>query len=237
MTATKPLHPARVRGFRLGRGFSAITAVIHPKNKVVLSHEQQVARTVADQMVQKPEISVWMFLFPVILIPFFQQYQTYREAIRVFCNGYLFTKKMALDVADKICRENQPKPEALAAARVSVSPGPGTGDQTTGVREKQMKEVDLLTDHYCALLRTPGENYQTLIRNAYGTLQNYSDFLGKLEEAEREVNLATIRDLGSQVENLPNTISKMEQSLARVRSQEAQRIFSGVGDSVTARAQ
>lgn len=209
------------------KGVHSITAITtHHRYKMILSYEQQVAKRVAAHMVQKPEISVWMFLFPVILIPFFHQYQTYQEAVRVFCDGYMFTKKMALGVADRICRENQPKPEALAGARVSLVSDPGTGGPKTAVREKQMEEVDLLTDHYCSLLVTSGENCESLIRNAYGTLQNYTDFLSRLEEAEREVNMATIRDLGSQVENLPNTISRMEQALARVRSEEAQRIFS-----------
>jgi hypothetical protein len=134
---------------------------------------------------------------------------------------------MALDAADRVHRENQPKSQALAEAMTSMSPAPGQGtaDQIRGVREKQMEEVDLLTDHYCALLRSQGENYETLVRNAYGTSQNYAVFLLRLEEAEKAVNQAAIRDLSSQVENLPNAISKMEQALALVRTQEAQRIF------------
>ncbi|MDA8097209.1 MAG: NF038143 family protein [Clostridia bacterium] len=213
---------------------TALSPNIEANYNLILSHEQQFAKNVATIVMEKPEISVWMFLFPFVLIPFMQRYQQFQESVNLFSQGYLFTKKLTLDAALRVSTEGRSKEEALADAAVLVNRGGGAPGQDTEsgfsdhrqkVRDRQIAEIALLADHYHALLGSTGNSYSSLVAGAYKFRENYTKFLIQLEEAEKRVNQASLRAYGNEVENLPDIIFKMERALAALRANETQKIF------------
>jgi len=200
------------------------------KFNVVLRYEQELASGLASRVMEKPQVSVWMFLFPFVLIPFMQRVQQFQESLNLFSRGYLFTKQLALDAALKVGTEGRSNKDAVAEAALLVrrgdqNSGSGFVDYRQKVRERQIEEIELLIDHYHALLSSSGDSYSLLVVGAYKYRENYLEFLKQLEEAEKQVNQASIKAYGSEVENLPDIIAKMELALATFRADETCKIF------------
>lgn len=193
----------------------------------ILSGEQKFALSVAPQVVGKPEITPWMFLIPILFIPYLQRCQKLQEAGGVFCQGYMFTKKLALDVAYQEWTGAKPKAAALAEARLTVCRDPEADERVLEVYEKQMQEIDLLAGHYGALFRAEGEDCPSLVRHAYRTREYYTGFLLTLSQAEKEVNTSYTRAFGSKMKVDDNDTSRMEDVLAILRNKEADRFFAG----------
>jgi hypothetical protein len=91
------------------------------------------------------------------------------------------------------------------------------------IRQKQLKEINLLIDHYCRLLNAEGENYGSLVINAYQAPESFKNFLAQLKAFEKEVNLAAMQTLGSRAD--PELVAGMEETTDRVRMAATQKIF------------
>ncbi|MBU4532749.1 MAG: NF038143 family protein [Eubacteriales bacterium] len=203
---------------------------------LILAHEQQLANRVASIVMEKPQISVWMFLFPFVLIPFMQRLQQYQGSLGLFSQGYLFTKTLAMDTARKVSAEGRSREEAIADAAVLINRAAhapqqasdsGYSDYKQRVRDKQIAEIELLTEHYASLLNATGSTYPALVTNAYRSAENYNRFLTRLHEAEAQVNQASIRAYSAEVENLPNIIAKTEKALTTIRAKTGTGYFWG----------
>ncbi|MDI6815468.1 MAG: NF038143 family protein, partial [Dehalococcoidales bacterium] len=93
------------------------------------------------------------------------------------------------------------------------------------IRRKQMNEINLLIDHYLKLLKAEGKDYESLVKDAYQTQDNYEAFLHELTVAEKAVNRAAIQTVGK-TETALELISKMETVTNEIRRKEAEEIFS-----------
>ena len=123
---------------------------------VILTHEQSLARSVAVSVIRPKPLSVWEVLIPIIFIMMFMKSREERE---VFIQNLMFTKKMALEAALKMTRDQQSLEEAMAPVEeqtqelVATTPDDIYSEQ---IRQEQLKEVRLLIDHYSRLLRAEG---------------------------------------------------------------------------------
>ena len=88
-----------------------------------------------------------------------------------------------------------------------------------------MNEIDLLLDHYLKLLEAEGKNYESLVKNTYQARDTYENFLHELTRAELAVNRAAIEAVG-RTETTYELISEMEKTTERVRTAQAEKIFS-----------
>lgn len=193
------------------------------KYKKILSRERSWANSVARSVIKLKPISVWEFMIPIIFIMNYAKYKNERE---VFIKNLLFTKELALKAALDMMKRGRSR----GAIRSSVEEK--TRNLLTSVSEEiyseeirrnQLKEIDLLIDHYCELLRVEGEDYDTLMINAYQGRENYLTFLEQLKKAEKEVNLAALKTLGSR--GNAELVSKMEEATDRLRMASARRLF------------
>jgi len=91
------------------------------------------------------------------------------------------------------------------------------------IRLKQIKEIELLVDHYRRLLEAEGKDYDSMIKNAYQTLEKYMPFLDQLERAEKEVYKAAQKTVKAATAS--DLVFKMERATERIRRARAERIF------------
>ncbi len=70
------------------------------------------------------------------------------------------------------------------------------------------------------LLKAEGKSYQSLVKDAYQTRDNYEAFLQELTLAEKAVNRAAIQTVGK-TETTSELISKMETVTDGIRRKEA----------------
>ncbi len=193
------------------------------KCDAILAQERRWAVAVARSFSQPRPISVWEVMIPVLLI---FNYARSRNARDVMVQNLLFTKRLALDGACEILDRGKTRHAVVEAfeerTRELLDTVQG-GLYSQAIRDRQLAEMQLLLDHYLALLQAEGQRVEDLTRNAYGTLERYQAFLGKLEEAEGEVNRAALSTLEQPAAT--ERVTRMESVLRHVRTSWAEAVF------------
>ncbi|MBA7504230.1 hypothetical protein ES706_02857 [subsurface metagenome] len=175
------------------------------KYGIILSYEESFARAVALGVIIREPLTVWHFMIPAVFI--FDFFRRKRDT-EIFTRNFLFVKKLALDAALDI---NKGEDRQSRLARIENE----TRDRLTsqklyswGIHQGQMKEVNLLIDHYFKLLEAEGNSYESLIKNAYQTQENYEALLHQLTSIEREIDRAVIKTLGETEEIWQSMLTK-----------------------------
>ncbi|UCD80056.1 MAG: NF038143 family protein [Desulfobacterales bacterium] len=194
------------------------------KFNVILARESRMAKSVALQAIKPKPFSVWEVLIPVIFILSFMRSKEQRE---IFSQNLMFTKKMALEAAFEMLNKEQAKEAVMrriASETQRLLSAVPNGVYSDAIRQKQLKEIDLLIDHYCKLMRAEGGDYVTLVANAYQTKEKYAVFQDKLTSAERAVTQAARETLGDQTDD--QMAARIEAASGKFRRQEVETIFS-----------
>ena len=188
---------------------------------LIWNHENQVAYTVARQVLQKPKISVWIILIPVLFLYYAHKIQQYKAAMHDFSKGLMRSKILALDSAKEELdsgRKNTDYEAAFESKDLERSPN------ARQVLEKQIAEVVLLKFHYKQLLGQQGSSYQSLIRKTYKTGADYRRFLNQLALAEEAVNDAVLRAYHPG-KDAREVTRKMQKATLVLREAEIEAIF------------
>jgi len=197
--------------------------VLDTKYKNILSKEQLLAKAMAVSVVKAKPITVWEVTIPIIFIFSFMRLKSSRE---IFTQNFLFTKKLALEAAFDMIKKGQPREEVMSRIEDKTSSlltSVKDGIYSEEIRRMQLKEIDLLIDHYCKLLKAEGKDYASLVINAYQHQKDYSTFLGQLKDVEKQVTHAARQTLGAQTD--PEIVFRLEEAADRVRTAEAGKIF------------
>jgi len=193
--------------------------------KSILAYENKIAGQITAKVLEKPEFSVWMILIPIVFIPFMQRYQKYKESTKVFSEGYLYTKKIALDTAYKIIKNEIALEDAAAVTTKIVRNNPNADQLVLNIYMKQIQEISILSEHYMALFASERVKYRDMVVNYYQTKDNYLNFLNRLSEAEKEVTRAASATFKDGTEEVPEIMEKMEKYLLALRLEEANLFF------------
>jgi hypothetical protein len=200
-----------------------LPTVLDTKHESILSKERSLAKAVTAAVIESKPITVWEITIPIVFIINFLRLKRTRE---IFTLNFMFTKKLALEAAVNMIEKGQGKEEMIARIRdktgdILVSDTKGVYSQK--IRQRQMKEIDLLVDHYRKLLEAEGKDYDSMIKNAYQAWERYDAFLGQLIQAEKEVNRAAQQTVKSATAS--DLVSKMEKATERIRRARAEKIF------------
>ncbi|MGD9032622.1 MAG: NF038143 family protein [Desulfobacteraceae bacterium] len=201
----------------------ALKKVLEAKHRAILAQERSWAVSVARTVIKPRPISVWEFLIPVLLIFSFAKTKSEKEVI---IQNLLFTKELALKAALDMAKNGRNREEVLFPIEEKTSGLVNTvkdGIYSEEIRQKQLKEIHLLIDHYCRLLNAEGGSYASLVINAYQAPEPFTNFLTQLKASEKEVNLAAMQTLGRRAD--PELVKRMEETTDRVRMAAARKIF------------
>jgi hypothetical protein len=200
-----------------------LTDDYYKKFKIILERERSMAQGVAFSLIRPKTLTVWEIMIPVIFI---LNYVKLKQSREIFVQNQMFTKKMALDAALDIKKKEATKETVMtqiqSKTKELVSSVPG-GIYSDDIRRQQLKEIDLLIDHYTRLLNAAGKDYASLVAHAYQTAANYSLFSEALTAAEKEVMSAAHRTLGSQTDTA--RAEKIESINENMRAAEVNEIF------------
>jgi hypothetical protein len=198
--------------------------VIDTKYQSILAQERSLAKAVASAVIEVKPVSAWEILIPILFL--LRLFQTKRSK-ETFALNFLFTKKLALEAAFTMVDKGKSREEAREQVKEktgNILSGDKAGLYSSKIRQKQLKEMDLLIDHYTRLLEVEGKDHPSMVKNAYGTRKNYVAFLEQLEEAEKEVYQAATQTV--KTSSAREIASKMEEATASIRRAELDRIFS-----------
>jgi hypothetical protein len=178
-----------------------LPASLKKKFDRIYNHERFIGNSVALRVVKSKPIGVWEFLIPIVFILHFMRNKQSRE---LFIQNYMFTKRHALDGAFKMLIKGLSREDVICGiedkTRALLTAPETQGIYSETIRQQQMNEIDLLFDHYCILLDAEGEDYDELIRNAYGNRQKYFIFHEQLTSAEKKVSDAARQTLGAKAD-------------------------------------
>ena len=200
-----------------------LPTILDTKHENILSQERALAKTVASAVIGQTTVTVWDVLIPIVFVFNVLKFKRARE---VFTLNFLFTKKLALEGAFMMVKTGQSREDALGQIRDRTSQilaSDKKGIYSIKIRQKQMREIELLLDHYFRLLNAEGKDYASMVRQAYRTRQNFAAFLKELEGIEKEVNRAASQTVGTT--SAPDIVSKMEEAAGQVRATQMNTIF------------
>ncbi len=193
------------------------------KYSIILSRETAIARSVALAVIKPRPFSVWEVLIPIIFIFGYMKSKENRE---VFAQNVLFTKTMALQAAFDMLKKDLSRDAAMKRVRSKtkemISSIP-EGIYSNEIRREQLKEIDLLVDHYCRLLNSTGDDYDAMVFNAYQTPDRLADFYERLQKAEEGVGRAARNTLGGKADT--DTLARINAALQKSRLKETEKIF------------
>lgn len=181
------------------------------------------AQGLAASLIRPKTLTVWEIMIPVIFILNFVKLKHSRE---IFVQNQMFTKKMALDAALDMKKKEMSKAAVMgqiqSKTKELLTSVPG-GIYSDDIRRQQLKEIDLLIEHYRKLLNAEGRDYASLVTKAYKSAMEYNSFFDQLKLAETEVMQAAQRTLGSQTDMA--TAEKIESITESMRAAEVNKIF------------
>ena len=201
----------------------ALRKALEGKYKAILAQERSWAASVARIVIKPRPISVWEVVIPVLLVFSFDNTKSEKEVI---IQNLLFTKELALKAALDMAKNVRNREEAMSEIEEKTRQLIETvkdGLYSERIRQKQLKEIHFLVDHYSRLLQVEGEDYASLVLNAYQVRESFIGFLAQLKEVEKEVNLAAVQTLQSRAD--PELVARMEKTADHVRVATAQKIF------------
>jgi hypothetical protein len=195
---------------------------VEDKYRLILKREQGFAKTVALQIIEKPTLSVWMILIPIVFLHYFYNYRRFHAGMEGFAAEFIYTRKVALDAAYAVVERGMEKEHAISES--DYQKDTGRSEKALKMHESQLGEIALLFDHYEKLLRAEGDTYEALVRHAYVNGSSFGSFLRKIGELEKETNAGMKDSLGE--EELPGIMDRMESAVEEMRTEELKRIFS-----------
>lgn len=181
-----------------------------------MENEERFTDSLALQVLDKPKLSVWMILIPVIFVYYFFQYQKFVTGRKTFREHYLVSIKRALDEAfESVSQKRDPDIPALAAQ----------SDVPEDVRTYQADLLSVRVEHYANLLRAQGNTFQELVRAVYRTPTDFLLFINRLHTAEQQVNKALLPHLEKDIEGIADVIAKIDHHSDNLRRESLSELF------------
>jgi hypothetical protein len=193
-------------------------ASVNDKKKIILDNEYKLANRIAREVLQKPELTLWMILIPLVFVYYFYALNRYSNAKKDFVMNFVLTRKYILDEASE-CLEEGAKPDFLEMGKNEKVPDNALGDYKIW--------ASLLFEHFTRLFNTKGSSYIDLIRSRYEDRGRYLLILDQINKAEGRFYKSLRKDLSDSVANAVDVIKAMEKSLGPLRREEANEIFGG----------
>lgn len=186
------------------------------KSELIRFNEENFAYSLSLIVIEKPKLSVWMILIPIILVYHMYRYKSYAEGCKTFAENYLITRNRALEAAVRSTAHGDPLDESSVVKKANIP---------ESTKEEYAAWVRVLMTHYKDLLRCEGDSFETLVRSAYKNKTNYLLFLNILNKSEKRFNAALKPHLQATTEGVAGIIERMEKGSEKLRYQEAERIF------------
>jgi hypothetical protein len=183
--------------------------------ELILVQEGSFVNTLGAVVFDKPRVSYWMVLVPILFLHFIYQMQKYKRGRAKFAEDFLITRRGALQAAYDA---------AVAGKRPDTGPLIRQAGLSDALRKPYAEWVEVLTGHYADLLAGTGDSFDGLVRSVYRGRTDYLLALNRLSTVE-EAFYAALKPQMAATEGAADIIDRIEANARRLRSESAQRIF------------
>jgi hypothetical protein len=185
------------------------------KKDIILQRELAFANAIGASVLEKPKVSFWMVLIPILLLYFVYRMQTFKRGRIAFDEEFMTTRRRAMDAAVHAV-ETSARPDVDAVVRESRLP--------QALQEPCAAWVSALADYYTGLLVADGDSFESLVRATYRNRTDYLLVLNRLTAAERDFYEALGPHL-SAADGATDIIATIEAQSQQLRRESAERIF------------
>jgi hypothetical protein len=185
------------------------------KKDIIMQRELAFANAIGAAVFEKPRVSFWMMLIPLLFLYFIYRMQGYKSGRMKFDEEFMTTRRRAMDAA-VLAVETNGRPDIDEVTRRSGLPAP--------LQEPYISWVKTLAEYYMDLLSASGESFNALVRAAYRNRTDYLLILNRLTTVEREFYSALRPHLGP-AEGASDIIATIESQSQKLRRELAEQIF------------
>jgi hypothetical protein len=185
------------------------------KKEIILHREMAFANAVGASVLDKPKVSIWMVLIPILLLHFIYRMQSYKGKRLKFSEEFMITRRRALDIAHNT---------ALTGDDPDISDVVRKSSLSEPLQKPYAAWVTALVDYYLDLLAAEGASFESLVRAAYSSRSNYLLTLNRLSVAEKTFYKALAPHLAA-TEGAAEIISKIESHSQELRLELADHVF------------
>lgn len=186
------------------------------KRELILGRELAFANAVGAAVFEKPKVSFWMVLLPILFVYFIYRMQRFRSGRKRFDEEFMITRRRAMGAAFQAV-ERGGEPDVSQMARESGLP--------EGLEKTYVTWVRALVGHYMDLLRAEGDSFEDLVRSAYRNRTDCLLTLNQLNAVEREFYGALKPHLAQSTEGVADIVSTIQDQSERLRRELAELIF------------
>lgn len=183
--------------------------------ELILLEEENFARAIAVRAVEKPQVSFWLVLIPILFLYYIYRIKKYKKSLARFIEDFMTTRKRAMELAwDAVVAKEKPHLENAEWLQ----------ELSDDLQGPYRAWLIALTDYYVSLLSQEGESFAQLVRSRYRNRSEYLLALNRLSSVEKEF-YAVIKPRMQELDGAAEVISTMEKSARILRRELAERIY------------
>jgi len=192
------------------------------KKMLILGAEEQFSREVTLGAIVANPPAAWYYLIPgMFIIDFLRR----ESALRRYGKHFMFPRRLAMDAALAIIAGEDQTAVSSHVENDMQSWLTASNLYTPDLIKAHMAFMDILINHYLALLKAEGDSYFLLISNAYQNRGNLQSFLAKITAAELDVDRQVIEKSGNK-EKIQKKILTEQQQIEKRRDILLDTVFS-----------
>ena len=185
------------------------------KKELILQSELAFANAVGAAVFEKPKVSFWMVLVPLLFLYFIYRMQKFKSGRMNFDREFMTTRRKALDLAVKAVE---------ADAKPDIDQIAGQTGLMSVLERPYASWLKALVDYYTDLLAATGDSVESLVRSAYRNRTNYLLTLNRLNTVEKDF-YAALKPQMAATEGAAAIIATIEEHSRRLRRELAESIF------------
>ncbi len=185
------------------------------KKELILQSELAFANAVGAAVFEKPKVSFWMVLVPLLFLYFIYRMQKFKSGRMNFDREFMTTRRKALDLAVKAVE---------ADAKPDIDQIAGQTGLMSVLERPYASWLKALVDYYTDLLAATGDSFESLVRSAYRNRTNYLLTLNRLNTVEKDF-YAALKPQMAATEGAAAIIATIEEHSRRLRRELAESIF------------
>ena len=185
------------------------------KKELIIQRELAFANAVGAAVFEKPRVSFWMVLVPLLFLYFIYRMQKYKTGRMNFDREFMITRRKAMDLAVEAL-ETDANPNIDQIARQS-----GLLD---ALEKPYATWMRALFEYYTELLSANGDSFEALVRSAYHNRTNFLLALNRLNTVEKDF-YAVLKPRMAATEGAAAIFAAVEEQSRRLRRELAEQIF------------
>ena len=189
---------------------------IQEKSELIWTREEKFAHALASDILDKPRVSIWMILIPILIVYHMFRIQKFVEGRKKFAEQYLISRKQALKANVRAMDSGQPCDIHDLVKQANIP---------RDTKKEYTVWIKLVCDHYKNLLSAEGDSIEALVESAYKNRNNFLLFLKHLMDSEKRFNAALSLHLQATTEDVEEIIARMERASGVLWREEIERIF------------